>query len=43
MRIEGIWGIIVAVIIILALGLFAYCCLKISSNYDEPSKKSRRK
>lgn len=43
MRIEGIWGMIIAGIIILTLGLFAYCCLKISSRYDEPSKKSRRK
>lgn len=39
MRIEGIWGMIIAVIIILALGLFAYCCLKISSRYDDKDKK----
>ena len=43
MRIEGIWGMIVAAIIVLVLGLFTYSCLKISSRYDEPSKKTRRK
>lgn len=43
MRIEGIWGMIVAGIIILVLSLFTFCCLKISSRYDEPSKKTRRK
>lgn len=39
MRIEGIWGMIVAAIIVLVLGLFAYCCLKISSRYDDNDKK----
>lgn len=39
MRIEGIWGMIVAAIIVLVLGLFAYCCLKISSKYDGSEKK----
>ena len=41
MRIEGIWGIIVAAIIILTLGLFAYCCLILSSRYDDDDKNKR--
>ena len=38
MRIENIWGIIIAGIIILTLGLFAYCCLILSSKCDNGDK-----
>ena len=41
MRIEGIWGMIVGIIIVLTLGLFAYCCLILSSKYDNDDKNKK--
>jgi hypothetical protein len=39
MKIVGIGGVIVAIIIMLVLSLFAYICLIISSRYDNDKKR----
>lgn len=41
MKIVGIGGVIVAIILMATLSIFAYMCLLISSRYDNNGKKKK--